>query len=173
MTVKKIFSERELRKTVRSLAKRINQDYQDKELLIIGCLTGSFVFIADLIRELKIPVSCDFIKLSSYENRMSAGEIKLLLDVALPIKDRHILIVDDIVDTGRSLQFMMDHLRAKRPASLESCVLLYKESGRVTIPKDAIKYLGRVVPDLFVVGYGVDYAQKYRELPYIGYVIKE
>ena len=153
------------------MAKRINQDYQNKDLLIVGCLTGSFVFIADLIRQLKVPISCDFIKLSSYENRMSAGEIKLLLDVALPIKDRHVLIVDDIVDTGRSLQFMTHHLRSMKPASLESCILLYKESSRITLPQDAIRYLGRTVPDVFVVGYGVDYAQKYRELPYIGYVI--
>ena len=170
MNVKQLFSEQHILEIVDGLAKKIREDYQGKNPHIIGCLTGSFVFMADLIRRLGIPVSCDFMKVSSYEDRMSAGEIRLLLDATLPVKDRHVIVVEDIVDTGQSLTFVKKRLEALQPASLESCVLLYKESPRITLSKDAIKYLGLTVPDVFIVGYGIDCAQKFRELPYVGYV---
>jgi len=170
MNIKQLYSEEHILKVVNDLAARINHDYTDKDLLLVGCLTGSFVFLADLIRKLTIPINCDFMKLSSYEDRMSAGEIKLLLDVTLPVRDRHVLIVEDITDTGQSLAFINERLNSMKPASIESCVLLYKESDRIKIPKIAIKYLGLTVPDVFIVGYGIDCAQKYRELPYIGYL---
>lgn len=168
MKVKHLFSEEKVLGTVSGLAARISADYRDRYPLIIGCLTGSFVFMADLVRRLNIPVECDFMKVSSYEDRMSAGEIKLLLDATLPVKGRHVIVVEDIVDTGQSLKFISDRLLSKGPASLESCVLLYKESPRITLKKDSIKYLGLTVPDVFIVGYGIDCAQKFRELPYIG-----
>ena len=172
MNVNKLLSEEDISQVVADLAGQVSRDYQSKELLIIGCLTGSFVFMADFIRNLTIPTNCDFIKVSSYEDRMSAGEIKLLMDVTLPLEGRDVLIVEDIVDTGQSLSFIMEHLRKKKPASLEACSLLYKESERSTLPKSAIRYLGRTVPDVFVVGYGIDYAQSFRELGYIGYIQK-
>ena len=170
MKVKTLFSEKQILEQVQKLAGKISSDYKDRNPLIIGCLTGSFVFMADLVRRLGIPVECDFMKVSSYEDRMSAGEIKLLLDATLPVKGRHVLIVEDIVDTGQSLTYIMNRLRQMSPASLEACVLLYKESPRSTVSKDAIKYLGLSVPDVFIVGYGIDCAQKHRELPYIGHV---
>jgi hypoxanthine phosphoribosyltransferase len=168
MKVKELFSEKHILETVGRLSAKIAADYKDKDPLIIGCLTGSFVFMADLVRRLFIPVECDFMKVSSYEDRMSAGEIKLLLDATLPVKGRNVLVVEDIVDTGQSLKFIMDRLGSMGVASLESCVLLYKESPRITISKDSIKYLGLTVPDVFIVGYGIDCAQKFRELPFIG-----
>jgi hypoxanthine phosphoribosyltransferase len=170
MNVKKLIDEERVLKVVDELASRINSDYKGKEPLLIGCLTGSFVFMADLVRRLKIPVECDFMKVSSYGDRMSAGELKLLLDVTLPVKDRHVLVVEDIVDTGQSLSYIMERLRSMKPKSLESSVLLYKESERSTLSKSSIKYLGLTVPDLFIVGYGIDCAQKFRELPYIASV---
>jgi len=173
MSVKQLISEKEVLEVVGNLARRIGRDYQGKKPLLIGCLTGSFVFMADLVRRLTIPVECDFMKVSSYEDRMSAGEIKLLLDATLPVKDRHVIVIEDIVDTGQSLTFILERLRSKNPKSLESCVLLYKESPRITIPKNSILYLGSAVPDVFIVGYGIDYAQNHRELPYVGYVERE
>lgn len=170
LKVKKLFYEEKVRETVGLLAEKIRADYKDKDPLIIGCLTGSFVFMADLVRRLNIPLECDFMKVSSYEDRMSAGELKLLLDVTLPVEGRHVIVVEDIVDTGQSLTYIMDRLRSKKPASLEACVLLYKESPRVTVPKEKIRYLGLKVADVFIVGYGIDCAQKHRELPYIGCV---
>ncbi len=170
MKVKKLFSEGQISEVVGSLAKKIAGDYKDKNLLVIGCLTGSFVFMADLVRKLGIPLECDFMKVSSYEDRMSSGELRLLLDATLPVKGRHVVIVEDIVDTGQSLSFIINRLRSMNPASLESCVLLYKESPRMTIRKESIKYLGLTVQDVFIVGYGIDCAQKHRELPYIGCV---
>lgn len=168
MKVKELFSEKHVLQTVEDLAGKIAADYKDKNPLIVGCLTGSFVFMADLVRRLFIPVECDFMKVSSYEDRMSAGEIKLLLDATLPVKGRNVLVVEDIVDTGQSLTFIMERLRSMAPASLESCVLLYKESPRMTLEKSSIKYLGLTVHDVFIVGYGIDCAQKFRELPFIG-----
>jgi hypoxanthine phosphoribosyltransferase len=168
MGVKKLFSEEQVLEVVDGLAKRIARDYKDKNPLLMGCLTGSFVFMADLVRRLNIPLECDFMKVSSYEDRMSAGQIKLLLDATLPVKGRHVIIVEDIVDTGQSLKFISERLSRMNPASLESCVLLYKESPRMTLPKEAVKYLGLTVHDVFIVGYGIDCAQKHRELPYIG-----
>lgn len=170
MSVKQLFSESQILEVVEGLAKRISRDYQGKNPLLIGCLTGSFVFMADLVRRLGIPIECDFMKVSSYEDRMSAGEIKLLLDATLPVAGRHVLIIEDIVDTGQSLTYITQRLKSKKPASIESCVLLYKESPRITVPKDSIKYLGMTVHDVFIVGYGIDCAQKHRELPYIGHI---
>lgn len=172
MNVKKLFSEERVLNIVDDLAQKISNDYKDKEPLLIGCLTGGFVFMADLVRRLRIPVECDFMKVSSYEDRMSSGELKLLLDVTLPVKNRHVLVVEDIVDTGQSLSYIMERLSSMKPASLESCVLLYKQSERSTLPESFIKYLGLTVPDVFIVGYGIDCAQKFRELPYIGHIEK-
>ena len=167
-----LISNIEISKKISFLARKIKKDYKDRNPLIIGCLTGSFVFMADLIREIAIPLECDFMKLSSYQNRMSAGKIKLILDNTISVKGRDVIIVEDIVDTGASLKFIRSRLLKKKPKSLAVCTLLYKESPRATFPKEKIDYLGFVIPDKFVVGYGIDYAQGYRELSYIGVVKK-
>lgn len=170
MEVTPLITEARIKETVKRLSDDLRRDYKDKNPLLIGCLTGSFVFMADLVRYLAFPLECDFMKVSSYEDRMTAGELKLLLDNTLSVKDRHVVVVEDIVDTGASLKFICERLESKGPASISTCVLIYKESPRATIPKNGIDYLGVAIPDVFIVGYGIDCAQRYRELPYIGSV---
>lgn len=162
-------SQDELAARVRELARQISVEYRDRHLLMIGVLKGAWVFLADLLRELTVPVHCDFVRLFSYGSRMvPVGEPKLLLDVMEPVQGRDLLVVDDIVDTGHSLAWLRDHLLKKNPASLRFCVLLDKPSRRAAnIEPD---YVGFQIPDRFVVGYGIDYAEQYRWLPYIGYV---
>lgn len=170
MKITPLISEAQIKDAVLKLAGQIKRNYKDRNPLLIGCLTGSFVFMADLVRHLSMPLECDFMKVSSYEDRMTAGELKLLLDNTLPVEGRDVIVVEDIVDTGASLSYICERLRTKKPKSLATCVLLYKESPRATLPKDKIDYLGIAIPDVFIVGYGIDYAQQHRELPYIGAV---
>ena len=168
--IKSLISEPKIKKTIKALAREIKADYSRKNPLLIGCLTGSFMFMADLIRKVGIPLQCDFMKLSSYGNKKTSGKIKLLLDNTLDVKGRDVIIIEDIVDTGNSLKFIKKRLLAKKPKSLKTCVLIYKESKRVKIPKKDIDYLGVTIPDVFIIGYGIDYAQGYRELRYVGVV---
>jgi hypoxanthine phosphoribosyltransferase len=127
------------------------------------------MFMADLVRHLTFPVLCDFVKLSSYgANTATSGTIRLELDMSLPAADRELLIVEDIIDTGLSVRWLLDHLQAKRPAGVRVCTLLDKPSRRqVAVPLD---YIGFTIPDQFVVGYGIDFGEWYRELPYVGYL---
>lgn len=166
----KILIGRERIETVVSrLAAEINRDYQGQELLLIGVLTGAFVFLADLVRLLKLPLEVDFIGLSSYgECRESSGQIKVAKHLSAPIAGRQVLVVEDIVDTGLTTVFLMEYLAKKRPASLKLCTLLDKPSRR-KVPL-AIDYIGITMPDKFVVGYGLDCGQKYRNLPDIYFV---
>jgi len=170
--VGKIFDEQEIALAVSKLANMINKDYPDQEIVLVCCLTGAFVFMADLMRKLSAPATCDFIKVSSYEDRMTPGEPVLELDVIREVEGRHVIVIEDIVDTGQTLKYIRKHLQSKKPASVDLCALLYKESNRSTMPKEEIRYLGMTVPDVFVVGYGIDYAQHYRTLPFIGCVDK-
>ncbi len=159
----------ELADAVRRIAGRVSADYAGKPLLVVGVLNGAWVFMADLVRELTTPACCDFVQVSSYGSRMvSSGKPQLRLDVSAPVAGAHLLLVDDIIDTGISLAWLRTHLLCKQPASLRLCVLLDKPARRrVRIQPD---YVGFEIPDRFVVGYGIDYAHRYRELPYIGYV---
>jgi hypoxanthine phosphoribosyltransferase len=147
----------------------MSADYAGKSLLVLGVLHGAFVFMADLIRRLTIPVRCGFVMVSSYGDRTStSGRVRLKLDATLPVEGNHVLLVDDIVDTGISTAWLLDHLTRKKPASLRLCALLDKPARRRT-PVN-IDYVGFEVPDRFVVGYGIDCAGRHRELPYVGYV---
>ena len=170
MGVELLVPKEKIEEAVGSLADKIRKDYAGRRPLLIGCLTGSFVFMADLVRKIGIPVECDFMKVSSYEGRTTPGELRLLLDHMLPVENRDVIIVEDIVDTGASLSFVRERIAARRPSSLASCVLLYKDSPRSKLKEEDIEYLGLSIPDLFVVGYGIDFAQRHRELPYIGVV---
>ena len=154
---------------VRELAAQISRDYADRKLVMIGVLKGAWVFMADLVRQLSIPVRCDFVRVTSYgAGTVSSGEPRLLLDITEPIEGAHVLVVDDIVDTGISVAWLMEHLRKKKPASLRLCVLLDKPARRqARIDPD---YCGFEIPDHFVVGYGLDCAERFRELPFVGYV---
>jgi hypoxanthine phosphoribosyltransferase len=159
-----LISSAEIEAAVDRLAADIRRDYPGGGLLLISILKGSFVFTADLIRRLGLPLEVHFIQLSSYGGRMeSAGEVRLVQPLDCPVRGRHILVVEDIVDTGNTVSFIMEHLRKEEPASLRLCALLDKPSRRVT--PVSIDYLGFTVPDRFVVGYGIDWDEKYRYLP--------
>jgi len=154
----------EIEKTIGRLADNINEDYRGKNPLIIGILIGSFVFLADLIRLLEFPLDLDFVRLSSYgAGTETSGKVRMALEPGAQIKGRDVLVVEDIIDTGYSLAFLIDYLKKKEPASLKLCVLADKPSRR-QVPVE-IDYNGFTVPDEFLVGYGLDYNEKYRNLP--------
>lgn len=151
---------------VQTLGEQITKDYEGKDLLAVCTLKGCCVFFADLIRTIKLPLTIDFINLSSYGNAVdSSGQVKLTHDLSVDIADKNVLIVEDIIDSGNSLNFLLRELTKRRPASIKICTLLDKpERRQVEVPVD---YNGFVVPDEFLVGYGLDYAEKYRNLPFI------
>jgi hypoxanthine phosphoribosyltransferase len=153
----------EIEKQVRRLAREISNDFQGKYPLMLGILKGSFVFLSDLIRMLDIPVEVDFVRLASYgSGKVTSGKVRMVQGLQSTIKDRDVIIVDDIVDTGLATTYLIEHLRRKKPTSVKVCALLDKPSRRVvTVPID---YRGIVVPDKFVVGYGLDYDERFRDL---------
>jgi len=154
----------EIAKAVDRLASEIKRDYQGKQPLLIGVLKGSFVFMADLIRQLDLPLELDFIRLSSYgAARESSGRVRVVQGVKTPIKGRDVLVIEDIVDTGITTSFLFDYLRKRKPASLKLCALTDKPSRR-RVPV-SIDYLGLSLPNKFVVGYGLDFNQRFRNLP--------
>ncbi len=151
------------------LAQEISNDYQGNEIVAVCILKGSFIFFSDLIRLLDLPMTCEFLGVSSYGNKMSSsGEVKVTLDLNEPLSGRHVVVFEDIVDTGLTLSYILNQLKARRPASLKSCSLLLKPDSLKT--EVHVDYLGFKIGKEFVVGYGIDYAGKYRGLPYIGYV---
>ncbi len=152
---------------VEELGRQITQDYQGKDLVLVGILKGAVVFFADLIRHVELPMSMDFMAISSYGNATkSAGVVRILKDLDKDIVGKHIIIVEDIVDSGLTLSFLKENLLSRGAASLRICALLDKpERRKVDIRAD---YQGFSIPDAFVVGYGLDYAEYYRNLPYIG-----
>ena len=157
----------EIAAKVRELGARIAADYQGKDLVLVSILKGALPFLADLMRTTPIPLALDFLEVSSYgAGTESTGAVRILKDLANPIEGRHVLVVEDILDTGHTLSYVFDHLRAQRPESVRLCVLLDKPARRV-IPIE-IDYRGFEIPDKFVVGYGLDYAEHYRNLPFVG-----
>ena len=163
-------SEEQIKGRIKELAERINNDYKDKLPIFIGILNGSFIFLSDLIREITIDCEIDFMKLSSYGDRkISSGNVKLLKDLNCQIEGRHIIIVEDIVDSGLSINYMEQLINVHKPESLRVVTLLHKERDvKLNIELD---YVGFQIPDKFVIGYGLDYAQKARNLKSI-YVIQ-
>ena len=161
-----LFDEGQIRQRVAELAQQIAADYAGQELVLVGTLKGAFVFLADLMRGIPGPVRVGFLWAASYgNNTTSSGQVRLDLKMLGDIKDRAVLIVEDIVDTGRTLQRAVEGVRAAGPRSVKTCCLLDKPSRReVDVSPD---YVGFTVPDVFVVGYGLDYAEKYRNLPYV------
>ena len=162
-----LISKEEIAEAVKRLGKQITEDYKDKNLFLICVLKGGFVFMADLIREIDLTFQMDFIAVSSYgASTKSSGVVRLIKDIDVPINDKHVIIVEDIIDTGYTLSYLKRILSERRPKSLKICSLLDKPSRRkVEIQGD---YVGFTVPDEFVVGYGLDYNQKYRNFPHIG-----
>ena len=162
-----LLSEEVISARVKELAADINRDYQGQTPVLVGVLQGAFVFIADLVRRLEIPVSVDFMRVSSYgKNLVTSGEVKILLDLTTPIANRPVILVEDIVDTGLTIEYLRANLEARKPESISTCTLLQKPSNTITVAP--VDYLGFTIQDHFVVGYGLDYAGRYRELPYVG-----
>src|SRR6266705_6075644 len=162
-----LIDEQAIAAKVRALGAAIADDYRGKDVVLVSILKGALPFLADLMRATPIPLALDFLEVSSYgAGTESTGAVRILKDLANPIEGRHVLVVEDILDTGHTLSYVFDHLRAQRPESVRLCVLLDKPARRV-IPID-IDYRGFEIPDKFVVGYGLDYAERYRNLPFIG-----
>src|SRR5579875_4014747 len=162
-----LLTEEQIRNKVAELGRQITRDYQGKNLLLLGTLKGAVPFIADLARAIDLPLELDYMAISSYGNStQSSGVVRILKDLEGPIENKHVLIVEDIIDSGLTLHYLMEILRQRRPLSLRVCTLLDKERERVKPVKS--DYTGFTIPDRFVVGYGLDYAQRYRNLPYIG-----
>ena len=162
-----LISAEELEAKISELANKISSDYNGKSILLIGLLKGSIVFLVDLMRKLTLPVEIDFMDVSSYgSGSKSSGVVRILKDLENPIEGRHVLLVEDIVDSGLTLNYVRGLLEARKPASLRVCAILNKYECRKT--KVEAEYTGFDVPDEFLVGYGLDYNQKYRNLAYIG-----
>ena len=162
-----LFSEEQLKTRVAEIAAQIDKDYEGKEPLLISILRGSFVFMADLVRQIHVHCTVDFMAVSSYgSGTVSSGQVKIVKDLSEPIEGKDILVVEDILDSGNTLSYLLKLLEARHPASIRLCTLLDKPERR-TKPV-AVQYSGFSIPDEFVVGYGLDYDEKYRNLPYIG-----
>ena len=166
-----LYTEQQIREKVRVMGQKISEDYKGKELVLIGVLKGSVPFMADLLKEITIPCYMDFMAVSSYgASTTSSGVVRILKDLDFEIEGKDILIVEDIIDSGITLRYLMEYLKGRKPNSIEiACLLNKQERRKVEID---VKYLGYDVPDYFLVGYGLDFAEKYRNLPYIG-ILKE
>ena len=164
-----LLSEEQIQNRIRELGEILTAEYADKNPVIVGVLKGVVVFYADMVRKIRTPCQMDFMWLSSYSGANSTGKMLVRQDVTADIQGRHVLILEDIFDTGNSLEFTVNHLKEKNPASIKVCTLLDKPERRVK-KQVKVKYTCFTIPDEFVVGYGLDYDQKYRNLPYIGVV---
>ena len=164
---KVLISEQEIQDMIETLSKQITEDYRGKDLLLVGVLKGAFVFMSDLARGIQLPIEFDFMAVSSYgSSTKSSGVVRILKDLDYEITDRHVLLVEDIIDSGLTISYLLRYLEARGPASLEICSLFWKK-GEQAVPLD-VRYPGFEIPPVFVVGYGLDYAERYRNLPYIG-----
>lgn len=161
-----LFDEETIARKVEELANRIEADYPDGELLIVGVLKGASIFVSDLVRRIKRPVLLDFIAASSYGmSSVSSGAVRIIKDLDYPVEGKHVIIVEDIIDTGLTLSYLIDNMIARKPESIEICTFLDKPARRkIEVP---VKYIGFQVPDEFIVGYGIDYAENYRNLPMV------
>ena len=162
-----LFSEEELDRRVSELAEQINRDYADKEILLVSVLRGSFIFMADLARKITRPCRIDFMSVSSYgKGTSSSGQVQITKDLSEDISGLHVIVIEDILDSGNTLSYLQRILEQRKPASVRLCTLLDKPDRRKV--EVAVHYSGFTIPDAFVVGYGLDYDEKYRNLPYVG-----
>ncbi|CUH91745.1 hypoxanthine phosphoribosyltransferase [Herbinix luporum] len=167
--IKVMISEEEVQKRIEELADQISKDYEGKSVHLICILKGSVFFSCDLAKRITVPVTIDFMSVSSYGNELvSSGRVRIVKDLDESIQDKDVLIIEDIIDSGRTLAYLVELLSARSPRSLNICTLLDKPERRVTDVK--VKYVGFEIPDEFVVGYGLDYQQNLRNLPYIGVI---
>jgi len=161
-----LLSEEEIETRVKGLAQQISEDYADTSTLyLVGILKGAFIFLADLARKITVPHKVDFMALSSYgATTESTGEVRIIMDLRQPVEGMHVLIVEDIIDTGNTVHYLQRLLKGRQPASLKTCALVKKKRNSIEVPVD---YLGFTIPNVWVVGYGLDFADTYRTLPYI------
>src|SRR4051812_44954447 len=161
----------EIEKRVAELGQQRTRGYQGRDLVLVGALKGSVMFMSDLCREVDLPLAMDFLGLSSYGDKTeSSGVVRITSDLSKPVEGKHVLVVEDIVDTGLTMQFLLANLATRKPASIRICTLLHKPArSKVQIPLD---YVGFTIEDKFVVGYGLDYAERYRNVPFVGVVRK-
>lgn len=162
-----LLDEEKIAEIVKNMGRQISEDYKGKNLLLVSVLKGSLVFMADLMRQIKVPCAIDFLSVSSYGSGTStSGEVRILKDLDASLDGKDVLVVEDILDSGVTLSYLLNNLTARNPASIRLCTFLDKpERRRVNIKAD---YVGASVPDKFIVGYGLDYAERYRNLPYVG-----
>lgn len=162
-----LISTEKLRERIDEIGRQITEDYAGKEILMIGVLRGAVIFMADLARAIKVPVAIDFMAVSSYGmGTASSGVVRILKDLDESVEGKHVLVVEDIIDSGLTLNYLLDNIKSRKPASIRMCTLLNKpERRKVDVHID---YNGFTIPDDFVIGYGLDYAEKYRNLPFIG-----
>lgn len=161
-----VISEEKIANRIKELGAEITKDYEGKELIVVCMLKGAIYFFADLTRNIKTPLLTDFARLSSYRNGTTGGELELISAITTDIKDKHVLIVEDIIDSGKTLNYFIGLLKEKQPKSIKVCAFLDKPERREVNVK--VDYCGFYIDNVFVVGYGMDYAEKYRELPYLG-----
>ncbi len=162
-----LFTEEQLRQRIAEMGQQITQDYAGQQIMVISVLRGACIFMADLVREIKLPVEMDFMAVSSYGSAAkSSGVVRIIKDLTTPIDGKHVLIAEDILDSGLTLKYLMKTLAARGAASIEVATLLYKEGTQKT--KIDCRYTGFTCPDEFVVGYGLDFNERYRNLPYVG-----
>ena len=167
--VKVLIDEEKLQKRVEEIAKQIEEEYKGKEITLICILKGSIFFTVDLAKKINGDVKLEFIRVSSYgEGTESTGEIKMKLDLKDSIQGKDVIVIEDIIDTGRTLSYLMEYLKMKKPNSVKLCALLDKPDRRVVDVK--VDYTGFQIPDKFVIGYGLDFDERYRNLPYVGYI---
>ncbi|WP_022820018.1 hypoxanthine phosphoribosyltransferase [Fusobacterium russii] len=170
--IETLISRAEVEKRIKELAKKIESEYKNKDLICVGLLKGSVMFLSDLIKEIDLPLQIDFMNVSSYgDETTTSGNVKILKDTDLDVNGKNVLIIEDIIDTGITLEYVLAMFRAKGVSSVKVCTLLSKPERRKV--KVFVDYIGFEIPDKFVVGYGLDYTQKYRNLPYIGAVVFE
>jgi hypoxanthine phosphoribosyltransferase len=166
--LKKLINQQAIQRRVRELAREISLDYEDRNPVLVCVLKGAFVFLSDLLREIVVPVEIDFLSITSYTGRQSSGVVRLNADLTINIEGRDVLIIEDIIDTGRTIGYILENLKTRKPRSIAICTLLDKNDRRaVNVNLD---YVGFEIPSKFVVGYGLDYENQYRNLKYIGVI---
>ncbi len=162
-----LFTEQEIADRVAELGAQLTRDYAGRNLLVVGVLTGASIFLCDLVRHIRLPLAIDFMTVSSYgASTRTSGVVRILKDLEAPVEGKDLLLIEDICDTGLTLAYLLDYLRARGPASLRSCAFLDKPERRIRPAR--VDYVGFTIPNAFVVGYGLDYNQLYRNLPYVG-----
>lgn len=164
--VEVLFSAREIAMRIATLAGEIEKDYRGRSLVVVGVLKGAFVFMSDLVRQMSLPLACDFVRVASYEHDQNTGIVRMEFDMTQPIADKDVLLVEDIVDSGRTLRYLLTHLLTKKPRTLKVATLLFKETGSDS--RGLVDYVAFECPRRYVIGYGLDSEGLYRSLPYVG-----